>query len=128
MYNFCVFSCIFLLIRFPYASFQVYSIVVNMPPKFQTNLTKIGVKEKVKCHLSEKVMRFDELRDLHFPKIHNQTYKRPLDKGQSLLAESFQKFQKKSENQRVETPELPSELPPDSEDTDISDLGNDTQY
>ena len=47
------------------------------PKKFSTPGT--GVKEKATCHLCNKTMRFDNLRDVQFPKEHNQPYKRPPD-------------------------------------------------
>ena len=68
-----------------------------MPPKRSTNFNKLGMKDKVKCHICHKVMHLDELRDSHFLKQHGQTYKRPLEKGQSFLTDIFQKRQKDDE-------------------------------
>ena len=53
-----------------------------------------GVKEKVKCHLCNKFLRFDHLRDVHFPKEHKQPYKRPVDKDQVPITSIFQKRSK----------------------------------
>ena len=72
-----------------------------MPPKFSKASGRVRLKEKVICHLCAKTMRFDVLRDSHFPNVHKQPYKRPLDKGQSLLSNAFQKSQRTSENQSV---------------------------
>ena len=64
-------------------------------PRLKSILTPSkGVKEKVKCHLCHKMYRFDYLRNVHFPKDHNQTYKRPPGKGQA----SISLFQKRSKN------------------------------
>ena len=52
-----------------------------------------GVKEKVKCHLCNKMYRFDYLRNVHFPKEHKQPYKRPADRGQVSIS-LFQKHPK----------------------------------
>lgn len=60
-----------------------------MPPKKRSVPTSLGIKETVECHLCKKKMRFDFLRDEHFPKAHGQKYSRPRERGQPLLSAMF---------------------------------------
>ena len=63
--------------------------IFKMPPKKKSVPTSLGIKEEAECHLCKKKMRFDYLRDKHFPKAHGQKYSRPRGSGQSLLSAMF---------------------------------------
>ena len=86
-----------------------FSPYLNMPPKKRAVPTSLGVKETVECHLCKKKMRFDFLRDEHFPSAHGQKYSRPPEKGQTLLSEMFSATKDKSSD------EAQAEIRPHSE-------------
>ena len=47
-------------------------------------------------------MRFDHLRDVHFPNVHGRSYKRPAEKGQVLMTDLMPKAPKKDEEKDID--------------------------